>query len=267
MSQHSHQHEAGRPHIELDYDLSDVYPGPYLPDVQFCFDRMAEETRRAADRARPGRILDVGCGTGKDMGHFIEAGWEVWGIEPSRHMIGLADGDLGELRPRLNVMRGIAEHLPFPDGYFDRVVSKGAIDHFADTDAFAAEVNRVLKPDGRLVVTMANFRSLSYRLGKTLYPLHRRIRPAVTKVRPYWMPHDDHTFIGDHARAVSLAERSMQLERAYGVSMMWLFPGWGRLLDRLPGKARGALLKGLDQTGRRVPQLADCIVTVWRPGR
>jgi SAM-dependent methyltransferase len=259
-----HQHGDGQAHYETDYDLGDIFPGPYLPDVEFCFQRMAEETRRAAWRERPGRLLDVGCGTAKDLVPFLEAGWEVWGAEPSLAMLGLADSDLGALRPRLNAVRAFAEFLPFPDRYFDRVVTKGAVDHFVDTGEFAREAARVLKTDGRLVVTMSNFRSLSFRIGKAAYPLHKRLRPALASGRPYWQPHDDHTFVGDYEQAVALGRESLDLERAYGVSMLWMLPGWGRLLGYMPGKARGAALKGLDQAARRAPRLADCVVTVWR---
>jgi SAM-dependent methyltransferase len=262
---HGHARNAGGLHVELDYDLSDIQPGPYNPDVEFCFKRMSEELTLAAWRDEPGRVLDVGCGTGKELRPFIEAGWEAWGVEPSLYMIRLADSDLGAVRRQASIVRGIGEALPFPDGYFDRVICKGAIDHFADTAAFAREAARVLAPDGRLVIVFSNFRSLSFRLGKWLYPVHSRLRPQIKEIRPYWMPHDDHTFIGDYERALTLAAPSLELQSVGAASMMWLFPRWGRLLSRLPESASGTVLRGLDQAARRAPRLADVLITVWRP--
>ena len=113
---------------------------------------------RAADlaltcRPEPVRVLDVGCGTGyllRRLAARAPQAAELAGIDPAPAMIGtaraLADDD------RLSFAAGVAEHLPFPDGHFDLLVSTTSFDHWADQRAGLAECARVLAPGGHLVL-------------------------------------------------------------------------------------------------------------------
>jgi SAM-dependent methyltransferase len=93
----------------------------------------------------PGRLLDVGCGTGFHTVRFAEAGWSVVGIDPS-------DDQLRRARGRgLEVVRGRGEELPFGEDEFDAAVSLWT---HTDVDDFAAvcrETARVLKPGAPFV--------------------------------------------------------------------------------------------------------------------
>jgi SAM-dependent methyltransferase len=93
----------------------------------------------------PGRLLDVGCGTGFHTERFVEADWSVVGVDPSDDQLRLA-------RARgLEVVRGHGEELPFGDGEFDAAVSLWT---HTDVDDFAGvcrEVARVLKPGSPFV--------------------------------------------------------------------------------------------------------------------
>jgi SAM-dependent methyltransferase len=90
----------------------------------------------------PGRLLDIGCGTGFHSALFADAGWSVVGVDPSEDQLQLA-------RARgLDVVRGHGEELPFGDGEFDAVVSTWT---HTDVDDFAAvcrEAARVLRRGG-----------------------------------------------------------------------------------------------------------------------
>ncbi len=98
------------------------------------------------------RLLDVGCGTGRLSALFAERGAKVWGVDPSDEMLDQA---------RARALRGVgfrtggAESLPFRDGWFDRAVLMLVI-HLVDRGRALAELHRVLKADGRLVI--ATFR-------------------------------------------------------------------------------------------------------------
>jgi SAM-dependent methyltransferase len=98
----------------------------------------------------PGRLLDVGCGTGAHTAAFAERGWTVVGTDVSEQMLGYA-------RERgVEVVRADAAALPFPDASFDAVVSVWT---HTDVDNFAAlvgEAGRVLAPAGRLVYVGAH---------------------------------------------------------------------------------------------------------------
>lgn len=90
-------------------------------------------------------MLDVGCGTGRVSAALAERGSRVWGIEPSPEMAALA-------RERVSTVKvASAERLPFKDGWFDRSLMWLVV-HLLDRPRAFAEAQRVLAPDGRIVV-------------------------------------------------------------------------------------------------------------------
>lgn len=90
-------------------------------------------------RIRDGVVVDVGCGPGKFSKHLPDAVRYV-GLDPIP-MPGI-DG--------IDIVRGLAEHLPFDDGAVQHVTVLSALDHFNDVPAFVDEAHRVLDADGRL---------------------------------------------------------------------------------------------------------------------
>ena len=110
---------------------------------------------RVADMAlsaapAPGRVLDVGCGTGALLRRLVARlpHAELAGVDPAPRM-------LAEARKRLNGVRleeAAAERLPFADASFDLVVSVMSFDHWADQALGLAECARVLRPGGGLVL-------------------------------------------------------------------------------------------------------------------
>jgi demethylmenaquinone methyltransferase / 2-methoxy-6-polyprenyl-1,4-benzoquinol methylase len=110
----------------------------------------------AAARPRPGeRVLDVAAGSG-DLADAIAkrvgAHGEVWLTDINRNM--LARGrdrqlDAGRMLPAVQCD---AEKLPFTDRYFDCVTVAFGLRNMTRKDAALAEMTRVLKPGGRLVV-------------------------------------------------------------------------------------------------------------------
>ena len=102
-------------------------------------------------------ILDVGCGTGNYSLKLAKFGCNVVGIDPSKDMIERAvekSKNLGLSNVRFEVAR--AENIPFPDGYFDAVVSVTAIEFFKSVERSVREMFRVLKEKGRLVIGTIN---------------------------------------------------------------------------------------------------------------
>ncbi|MHB8221072.1 MAG: class I SAM-dependent methyltransferase [Acidimicrobiales bacterium] len=100
----------------------------------------------------PRRVLDVGCGTGYLLRLLAERypeSIELDGIDPAPNMVAAAAVATGG-RTKFSV--GVAEHLPYPDGVFDLVVSTTSFDHWADQQAGLLECARVLAPDGHLVL-------------------------------------------------------------------------------------------------------------------
>jgi SAM-dependent methyltransferase len=167
----------------------------------------------------------------------------------------------------VGLARAIGERLPFADRSMDAVVCQMALDHFTDRHAFIAEAARIIRPGGRLVVSLNNFEGLACTLGRALHPLARASRLHHCSDWPCWSIPRDHTFKGDWHVVRSLGGRSFLLERAYGVSLLCMFYGWGHLLRRLPEGLAGRLLEIADGLARERPEWSDVIVSVWRPAR
>jgi SAM-dependent methyltransferase len=250
------------PAYDLDYSIED-FPADGRKDSQFLYDRI--DAVMVAEGAAPGgRALDVACGLGKLAVHLKGAGTESWALDPSHEMLGLSRWVYPEAK--LPLIRSIGESLPFRDASFDRVVCQGSLDHFVDPGAFMREAARILTADGHLVIALANYESLACYIGRTRTKLGRVVlrRPPPTE-RLYWMPPPDHFHKGDLPFVRGLGGPWLRLERCYGVCLLWLSPGWGRLLDVLPNRLANGLLGTLDRVARRTPRFADMIISVWKP--
>ena len=105
----------------------------------------------APDRPQ-GRALDLGCGTGVMLDRLGQRYPRVTGLDISQEM--LEGFDLSALRPGLAVtlLRGDMGALPLRTASFDVIVCRSALHHMEDEHAVLAEIARVLKPDGRLVL-------------------------------------------------------------------------------------------------------------------
>jgi len=102
---------------------------------------------------RPGgRALDLGCGTGVMLERLGTRYPRVVGLDLSQEM--LEGFDLSHLRPGLTValLRGDMSALPLRADSFDAVVCRSALHHMEDEAAVLAEIARILRPDGRLVL-------------------------------------------------------------------------------------------------------------------
>jgi len=255
--------------FDLDYSIHDFEVDPHR-DSQFLF-RRVEEVMLHEGLLAGGRTLDVACGVGQLPVRIHDGGGEGWGIDASAEMLGLN----AFVHPpgKAVLVRGLAEVLPFRDGAFDRVICQGSLDHFVHPEAFMAEAARILRPEGRLVLALANYESLSCRLGPLLQRIGKRyFGQPILKQRMYWEPPLDHFHKGDLRFVRALGGRHLELERCYGISLLWLLKGWGEerwgdKLDELPPRLAETVLVGLDRLAQRLPGIADMIVSVWRQRR
>ena len=135
--------------------------------------RRVEETYRTADvveqrrqvvamlAPKPGeRVLDIGVGPGflaAEIAALVRLSGLVCGVDVSGSMLAMAQARCGD---RVQLRAGEATRLPYPDGEFAAAVSTQVFEYVADMPAALAEVYRVLRPGGRLVVLDTDWDSI-----------------------------------------------------------------------------------------------------------
>jgi SAM-dependent methyltransferase len=98
------------------------------------------------------RILDAGCGSGPLFAALRDRGAIVTGFDKSAGMVELARRRLGD-DADLQVAE-LGAPLPFPDGRFDDVIASLVLHYLEDWGPALAELRRVLKPGGRVLVSV-----------------------------------------------------------------------------------------------------------------
>ena len=99
-------------------------------------------------------ILDVGCATGRLLERMAEAGAiRLAGTDLAPRIVETARRRLLRFDLRVDLKSADAEtRLPWPDRSFDAVTVTGVFHHFYAPEAAAAEIRRVLRPGGRLLI-------------------------------------------------------------------------------------------------------------------
>lgn len=250
-----------RPELDLDYSIDDFTPSPDR-DSQYLYRAIEDTMLDLATEVPRGRVLDMACGTGKNAMRIAERGCYSVGAEASLEMIGVGRWVMPNSTARL--VRTIAEEVPFADASFDRVLCQGSLDHFADPHAFMREAARIIKPDGRVVIALANFESVSCRIGRGVDSVKRRLGRPRPPWRLYWQTPEDHNVKGDLAYVRSLGGDALILDRLFGISLLWPVPGYGKVLNVLPERLAAGIWNGFDRLARNLPQHSDMIISVWK---
>ena len=121
--------------------------------------------------APPMRVLDAGCGFGRNLVYLLREGCEVFAIDAQEEAIAHVRALAAELAPALpseNFQTGAIEKMPFPDGFADVVICNSVL-HFARDErhflAMVEELWRVLRVGGLLFVRLGS------RIGMDFEPL------------------------------------------------------------------------------------------------
>jgi SAM-dependent methyltransferase len=151
-------------------------------------------------RIAPGmRVVDVGCGSGRNLVYLLTSGYEVFGVDPDSGAVAevrrLAS-TLGPGLPADNFRAEAAEGMSFPDAFAD-VVLCSAVLHFARDDAqFMAMLGgawRVLKPGGLFFCRLASSIGIEHRVEPIAGRRHR-------------LPDGTERYLVDEALLVSLTQ-------------------------------------------------------------
>jgi ubiquinone/menaquinone biosynthesis C-methylase UbiE len=121
------------------------------PDVRAHYNEVVAWIAHAAPAG--GRLLDIGCGTGRHAVPLALGGFDVVGVDFAPGMLARAAGRAAQHRAELDLRQvDVRSGLPFPDGSFDAALCSYVLQTIDNPVALLREVRRVLKPDGALLV-------------------------------------------------------------------------------------------------------------------
>ncbi len=221
----------------------------------------AREARRLLGRKRFERVLDVGCGTG-----YLGLGLAKVGQVGELHLSDLSPGMLGRAKDNAEQLgvdavytQATATDLPYPDGHFDAVVTRGVLHHLVDVPAALKEWRRVVKPGGP-VLALSEPTPWADRIGGTTArvalrslelarPVAERLGrplsehdPETAELNRYWdlvaMAANLHTFTpGDLKRLGEEAGFANTRVRGCGLASISWAAAYYCLVGELPGLA------------------------------
>jgi tellurite methyltransferase len=146
------------------------------------------------------RILDAGCGGGRNLVYLLREGYEIYAVDPDAHAVDSVRSLARVLAPALpeaNFRVEAVENMSFEEACADVVISNTVL-HFARDDAhFAAMLDgawRVLKPGGLFFA----------RLGSTI-GMEGQVKPI--QGRRYWSPDGSERYLVDAALLAAHTER------------------------------------------------------------
>jgi len=97
-------------------------------------------------------ILEVSFGNGYLMSQYASDNYEIHGIDYNEKMVRIARGKMHRKGFDVHLFKGNVEEMPFPDNSFDTVINTMALSGYPDGNKAVAEMKRVLKPGGRLLL-------------------------------------------------------------------------------------------------------------------
>ena len=113
--------------------------------------RALDPYRRATVGAARGIVLEIGAGSGLNLGLYAGDVDHVYALDPSTELLGMARRRSSQAAVPASFVRASGEQLPFPDAVFDTVVMTWTLCSIPNPTAALDEMRRVLKPDGRMI--------------------------------------------------------------------------------------------------------------------
>jgi ubiquinone/menaquinone biosynthesis C-methylase UbiE len=143
----THDHIKRRAHAEFS-KWAATYDAHWLN--HYLFEPSHNLLLGVLGRERPGRVLDIGCGTGELAGRLAGRGWEVTGLDLCERMLHKARAKSNGNGEKVLLAAGDSEHIPLASRTFDTVTCANSFHHYPHQQAVVQEMFRVLKPGGQL---------------------------------------------------------------------------------------------------------------------
>jgi len=120
-------------------------------------------------------VLDVGCGSGNVVKRLLDKGKKVVGIDIGKGFVSFCQSRY----ENAVFCKADSEHLPFFDECFDSIVCSEVIEHLENPEEALREFNRILRPEGKLIITTPN---ISFRWA-LLEAIWTRVRSKILETR------------------------------------------------------------------------------------
>ncbi len=160
MDRISDQYDAA-----LEREISDCFrqiaDNGWFPDALDAGSQQLALLRNILQPARGMRILDAGCARGRFLRHLTSTGAQLFGVDLTEDFLRSARVNL----PGAAIAAGTVSRLPFADASFDAAYCIEVLEHLPDTGKAIAEMARVLRPGGALLVIDKNMMGLHPRQG------------------------------------------------------------------------------------------------------
>ena len=132
------------------------------------------------DSFRDKKICDIGCGDGRNLVLLKQVGFDVYGVEITQQIVDkiVANLKMGGIEG-VKALVGVNDHLPFETGFFDYLLSWNACYYMGrkkDFTAYVKEFSRVLKPGGRLILSIPKKTCFIYHNSMILTPGYQIIK-------------------------------------------------------------------------------------------
>jgi SAM-dependent methyltransferase len=194
------------------------------------------------------KVLDIGCANGGILLPLLDR-HELHGVDLSPALVKMANES--GIKAVLHDIEG--EPLPYPDKTFDAIFCGETIEHQVDTDWLMSELNRVLKPGGKLVLTFPNIRTVLGLAMMLFFDL-----PPMYAAR-YRAPHyRDFTL---RTIKIVLKMQGLRFDKAIGSSFYWpkigefasglasIFPSWASTVIVVATKEKDSVYSARDAIG------------------
>jgi ubiquinone/menaquinone biosynthesis C-methylase UbiE len=202
-------------------------------------------------------VLDCGCGVGVLLADLVSRYASVYGIDISWHMLKQAQsGDFN----KSELIVGDAEYIPFEDDFFDAVICRGSLHHVPSVARALAELRRILKEGGVLVLSEPCNDFLLVRLArKVMYSISDRFEE------------EDAAFLSDELESLVKGAGFTITEREKFGYFAYVLAGFPDLLPLLKYVPCNLLITRflivLDRILCRIPVLRDLGLHVILAGR
>ncbi len=210
-------------------------------EVDPAFARRARYILESVQQLKPHHILDAGCGRGFYVSSFAQFRFPqtIYGIDVNQEYLDAAASHINDKRVLLQ-QESIYE-LPYKNNTFDFVVSSEVMEHLSDDAAALAELRRVTKPGGTLIISVPNanypflWDPLNWMLEKTV-GLH--VPKDIWWLAGIWADHvrlytmDQITTVAKEAGWKVVDSRSY-VHHAWPASHFWLYGVGKNLVERM----------------------------------